>query len=102
MVEFHLSFLEGNHIWKILCFLFDIPVYWFFPNISFLYSLKRISEISRRYKRKHWENVGYKTVVHIRLFPLWIYKVEILKKETRILKWNAGSRAYNIYNIATK
>ena len=40
----------------------------------------RFSEISRGYKREYWEEVGQETVLQICLFPLWIYKVVILKK----------------------
>ena len=30
---------------------------------------------------EHWEEVGQKTIVEFRLFPLWIYKVLILKSK---------------------
>ena len=87
---------------EILFFTFDIPVYWFLPNIPFLCPLKIFSEFSSGNKKEHWEELGQIIIVEFRLFPLWIYKVLILKnKRTPISKWNTDSCIYGISSIAT-
>ena len=73
----------------------------FFPIFPFYITLKGFSENPLGNEREHYEEVGQKTMEEFRLFPLWIYKVLILKnKRSPISKWNAGTCIYDISNIA--
>ena len=42
---------------------------------------ERIFWALQGYKMEHWEEVDQKAIVQFRLFPLWIYKVLILKNK---------------------
>ena len=81
---------------------FWYPCLLIYSQRSLFVTPERIFWAFQGYKREHWEEVGKKTIVEFRLFPLWIDKALILKKKRiPISKWHAGSCINDISNIAT-